>query len=224
MTAANKINLVMADLASEGIGKDQTNKFDKYQFRGIDDVYNVLSRILSKHGLVYSIETLSHGVETVQTSQNKSTRHATVLVKYVFVDADDETGMSVIVTIAGEAQDRGDKALNKAYSAAFKLMAFQLFCIPTQGDGKDSEEESVVYEEPVVVLTEEQLGIVKGWLHTTNTELDAFLEWQGFGALELIPASRFDQIVKALDRKQVRMSEAYAQAEQESNQAQEAKA
>jgi hypothetical protein len=30
--------------------------------------------------------------------------------------------------------DSGDKATNKAMSAAYKYMAMQLFCIPTEGD------------------------------------------------------------------------------------------
>ncbi len=34
----------------------------------------------------------------------------------------------------GEAMDRGDKATNKAMSAAYKYAAFQTFAIPTEGD------------------------------------------------------------------------------------------
>jgi hypothetical protein len=34
----------------------------------------------------------------------------------------------------GEAMDSGDKATNKAMSAAYKYMAMQEFCIPTEGD------------------------------------------------------------------------------------------
>jgi hypothetical protein len=34
----------------------------------------------------------------------------------------------------GEAMDSGDKATNKAMSAAFKYMAMEVFCIPTEGD------------------------------------------------------------------------------------------
>ena len=39
-----KINDVMSDLAAVGISKDQTNTFDKYRFRGIDDVYDALQK------------------------------------------------------------------------------------------------------------------------------------------------------------------------------------
>jgi hypothetical protein len=34
----------------------------------------------------------------------------------------------------GEAMDSGDKATNKAMSAAYKYVTFQTFCIPTEGD------------------------------------------------------------------------------------------
>jgi hypothetical protein len=38
------------------------------------------------------------------------------------------------VHVIGEAMDSGDKATNKAMSAAYKYMAMQVFCIPTEGD------------------------------------------------------------------------------------------
>lgn len=38
------------------------------------------------------------------------------------------------VSTFGEAMDSADKATNKAMSAAYKYMAMQTFCIPTEGD------------------------------------------------------------------------------------------
>ena len=42
----------------------------------------------------------------------------------------------------GEAMDTGDKATNKAMSAAMKYALLQTFCIPTEEGGKDTEENS----------------------------------------------------------------------------------
>ena len=40
--------------------------------------------------------------------------------------------------------DSGDKATNKAMSAAYKYMALQVFCIPTVGDDADSVTHEIV--------------------------------------------------------------------------------
>jgi hypothetical protein len=45
-----------------------------------------------------------------------------------------EDGSKHTVVTVGEAMDSGDKASNKAMSAAYKYAAFQTFCIPTEGD------------------------------------------------------------------------------------------
>lgn len=127
---------VMKELSEKGISKDQENKFDNYKFRGIDDVLNAMSPILSKFGLVMVPSTASCNVQQVSTSQGKLTNHATVFVDYTFYD---QYGDSITHRAVGEAMDRGDKSVNKALSAAFKYFLFQAFCIPLQGQDADSE-------------------------------------------------------------------------------------
>ena len=56
----------------------------------------------------------------------------TVGVEYDIIAAED--GSRHVVRFVGEAMDSADKATNKAMSAAFKYMAMQTFCIPTEGD------------------------------------------------------------------------------------------
>jgi hypothetical protein len=55
-----------------------------------------------------------------------------VEAEFDFVSAED--GSKHTVRTFGEAMDRGDKATNKAMSAAYKYAAFQAFAIPTEGD------------------------------------------------------------------------------------------
>jgi hypothetical protein len=55
-----------------------------------------------------------------------------VEAEFDFVAASD--GSKHTVKTYGEAMDSGDKATNKAMSAAYKYAAFQAFCIPTEGD------------------------------------------------------------------------------------------
>ena len=59
-------------------------------------------------------------------------RFGTVEAEFDFVSACD--GSKHTVKTYGEAMDSGDKATNKAMSAAYKYAAFQTFCIPTEGD------------------------------------------------------------------------------------------
>jgi hypothetical protein len=40
---------VIFDLSHEGIAKNNRNQAQGYNFRGIDDVYNVLSPLLARH-------------------------------------------------------------------------------------------------------------------------------------------------------------------------------
>ena len=123
---------VMADLAKEGISKSRNNQQQGYIFRGIDDVYNALSPILAAHGLVMLPRVLSR--EVVERVNHKGTAlfYVTVDAEFVLVCAED--GSSHTIKTYGEAMDSGDKATNKAMSAAYKYAAMQAFCIPTEGD------------------------------------------------------------------------------------------
>jgi hypothetical protein len=123
---------VMADLAKEGIAKDRANQAQGYKFRGIDDVYNALAPVLSAHGLLMLPRVI--GREVVERTNNKGTAlfYVTVDVEFSLVCAED--GSAHVIRTCGEAMDSGDKASNKAMSAAYKYAAMQAFCIPTEGD------------------------------------------------------------------------------------------
>lgn len=132
MSVYKCINAVQADLAKVGLAKDQTNTFDNYQFRGIDAVYNVLSPLLAKHGLCILPRMVSRDVQERQSQKGGALFYVTVEAEFDFVSAED--GSKHTVRTFGEAMDRGDKATNKAMSAAYKYAAFQAFAIPTEGD------------------------------------------------------------------------------------------
>ena len=58
--------------------------------------------------------------------------YVTVEAEFDFVSAED--GTKITARTFGEAMDSGDKATNKAMSAAYKYAAFQTFAIPTEGN------------------------------------------------------------------------------------------
>ncbi len=127
------INAVMAELAKHGIAKDRRNtQGSGYNFRGVDDVYNALAPLLSKHGLVILPRMLSRHCDERLSSKGGNLFYVTVEAEFDFVCAEDCSKHTV--KTFGEAMDSGDKATNKAMSAAFKYAAFQAFCIPTEGD------------------------------------------------------------------------------------------
>ena len=133
---------VMGDLAKSGISKDQTNTFDKYKFRGIDDVYNALAPLLSKHGLLILPRVLERHSEERTSQKGGAVFYITVAVEFDFIAAAD--GSKHTIRAYGEAMDRGDKGTNKAMTAAYKYACFEAFCIPTEGsDDADAETHEV---------------------------------------------------------------------------------
>ena len=123
---------VQADLAKQGIAKNQRNKGQGFNFRGIDDVLNALSALLAEHKLVIIPRVSEREVVERTTAKGTVMFYVTVLVEYQLTSAED--GSWVLAKAVGEASDTGDKATNKAMSAAYKYMAIQTFAIPTEGD------------------------------------------------------------------------------------------
>ena len=126
------IAAVTAAMAKEGIGKGRKNQQQGYSFRGIDDVYNVLSGMLATAGLCIIPRILSRVCEERTTKSGSALFYVTVEAEYDLVSSED--GSKHTAKVFGEAMDSADKATNKAMSAAYKYMAFQTFAIPTEGD------------------------------------------------------------------------------------------
>lgn len=125
---------VMAELSKEGIAKTRRTEGGgpRYNFRGIDDVYNALAPILAANKLVITPRCIAR--ECVERRSNSGGALFYVTVQAEFTLASAQDGSNVTACTYGEALDSGDKATNKAMSAAYKYMAMQTFCIPTEGD------------------------------------------------------------------------------------------
>ena len=153
MKVYQAINKVQAALAKTGIAKDRTNTFDKYQFRGIDDIYNALSPLLAEHGLCILPRILKRESIERESQKGGALFYVTVEAEFDFVAAED--GSKHTVRTFGEAMDRGDKATNKAMSAAYKYAAFQAFAIPTEGDNDaDAQTHQVMAKASAKAMTE----------------------------------------------------------------------
>ena len=133
MKVYKAINAVQAELSTVGITKDRRNmQGSGYNFRGIDDVYNTIAPLLAKHGLCILPRVLARECVERVSQKGGALFYVTVEVEFDFVAAED--GSKHTVKTFGEAMDSGDKATNKAMSAAYKYAAFQAFSIPTEAD------------------------------------------------------------------------------------------
>jgi hypothetical protein len=133
MKVYQAINKVQADLARVGISKARTNSQGAgYKFRGIDDVFNALSPLLATHGLCILPRMLTRTCEERMSKSGGNLFYVTVEAEFDLVAAED--GSKHTIRTFGEAMDSGDKATNKAMSAAYKYAAMQAFSIPTEGD------------------------------------------------------------------------------------------
>lgn len=123
---------VTEKLSKEGITKSRKNTQQGYSFRGIDDVYNALAPFLAEAKLCILPRVESREVVERETKNGGALFYVTVKVDFAFVSAEDGSDHHVVTY--GEAMDSGDKATNKAMSAAYKYACMQAFCIPTEGD------------------------------------------------------------------------------------------
>ena len=136
-----KMSDVMKDIGS--VGKDQKNLQQGFKFRGIDQFVNSLYPALTKNGVFMSPRLVKeeHELKEVVRSSGKPgvDKHVTLYMEYDFFAED---GSKVTVgPIPAEGLDSGDKATNKALSAALKYALIQTFSIPTE-DMTDADSDS----------------------------------------------------------------------------------
>lgn len=115
----------------EPIKKDQTNTFQGYKFRGIDQVYNLLQAIYSKEKVMPLPRVLNRISTSFDGKDGK--KQFRVEQEMIFKLMSTEDGSFVeIGPIWGEALDTSDKATNKSNSAAAKYAFLMAHLIPTQ--------------------------------------------------------------------------------------------
>jgi hypothetical protein len=137
-----KIHAAMAAVMLEvgGVAKGRRNEQQNYKFRGIADIYLACQPVMAKHGVhcvLHEIQSETY-VER-QTNAGKLMPHTRLHCIYRFYAED---GSWVQQAAMGEAMDTGDKASNKAMSAAQKYALVQAFCIPEEDPDIDTEHAS----------------------------------------------------------------------------------
>jgi hypothetical protein len=109
------------------VGEGGVNKQQGYRFRSIKDMMTAASSALAKHGVFVCPQVEDLDVDERTTEKGTVLRFVVLRVRYIFYGP---RGDSIDCVAVGEAMDSGDKASNKAMSAAFKYALGQTFCIP----------------------------------------------------------------------------------------------
>lgn len=154
-----KMSAVMKEIGS--VGKDQKNTAQGFKFRGIDQFVNALYPALTKHEVFMTPRCVSerNEIKEVVRSSGKTgyDKNVTILMEYDFFAED---GSKVTVgPIPAEGIDSGDKATNKALSAALKYALIQTFSIPTEDMAEaDLESPQIATPKAVTVKTGVQAG------------------------------------------------------------------
>lgn len=187
---------VMATIAKQGISKDRKNDSQGYAFRGIDDVYNALAPILAEAQLC--ILPFVKGREVVEraTRSGSALFYVTVSVDFALVSAVD--GSSHTISVAGEAMDSGDKATNKAMSAAYKYACMQAFCIPTEGD---NDADKTTHEVAVVTVGENEVQIIEKLAEKAGVDLANVCSAYKIQSIKDLPKAKAQEVINRLQSK-----------------------
>jgi hypothetical protein len=183
---------VISELAKKGVPKRRHNETDGYAFRGIDDVYNALSRALAKHRLCILPQILDRTVAERRGTSGDVLNHVTIRAGFTFVAVED--GSSHTVEFYGEALDSGDKATAKAMSAAYKYACFQTFCIPTEGDNDADAKTHRTRAAPIIAAIPDQ-----GWVQWAADIQELFASCESVMAIEHVQET-YSQELHGLSR------------------------
>jgi hypothetical protein len=189
---------IQGELAKTGIAKTRKNQQGSgYMFRGIDDVYAALSPLLSAHKLVVVPRVLTREVIDRQSKNGGALFYVTVHAEFDFVSAID--GTTHTAATFGEAMDSGDKATNKAMSAAYKYAAFMTFAIPTEGD---NDADATTHEVAAGKISDSQVGILQGYASGGVIDAGRFCSFFQISNLKDLPASRYEEALAMAQAKQ----------------------
>lgn len=212
MKVYKAINAIQSALSKTGILKDRKNSQQGYNFRGIDDVYNALSPLLSEHGLVILPRAISRTATEKQSKAGGLLNFVVVEVEFDFISSED--GSRHTVKMYGEAMDSADKATNKALSAAYKYACLEAFAIPTEADNDadattheialmaapKSEAKSPVSKPTGNVISEAQGRRLYAIWKNKNRQDDEVKEYikikYGFNSTKEITKDTYEEIVK----------------------------
>lgn len=120
------------------ISKGRKNAQQGYAYRGIEDIYEGLQKIMAEKGVFTVPKRVARQDQEWVSDSGKKFSHSIITYRYRFYASD---GSYFDAEVDGEGMDNNDKASGKCASYAHKVTLVQVFCIPTQ-DSNDPDAES----------------------------------------------------------------------------------
>lgn len=133
MNAREVILAVMHEV--QGVGKNERNSAQGFNFRGIDAVINKVGPALRKAGgfILPEVKESEHSIALTAKGSQVNVVHLVVQFGIYGLD-----GEAIVGTVAAEAMDSGDKATAKAMSVALRTFLLQVLALPTDEPDPDS--------------------------------------------------------------------------------------
>ena len=175
-------------LMAEGISKKSQNKQQDYKYRGINEVYAVLPRVLNQADLL-----IQPNVVDIEVKERGKATHVVMTVDYIISNS---YGQECTRRVYGEALDYSDKAVNKAMTSAYKYFLFQAFCIPVEGI-EDADAEHIEVENPNI--NDHQIQEMRDLLDKLGKKEEAYCAHFGLEQLADIPKESFASAKGALE-------------------------
>ena len=171
---ATRLVAAMGEIGA--LNKGGSNTAQNYKYVTSEDVLSAVRGALWKHGIFFIC-----GVDSVTREESRSGKQYLVTLKMTMVFCCGETGEKMEAPWYAEAADSGDKAINKAQTAAVKYFLLKTFLIPTSDEpdadqrspellAQKDEESLAAYESAKSAIeqatTGDQLNKIADWLRT----------------------------------------------------------
>lgn len=183
------------------VKKNEQNRHQGFNFRGIDAVVNASSAALHRAGVVVIPEVIEKEIKESRTAKGAVMCNVYLTVKYHFHGPEGDT---VTATVPSESFDSGDKATAKAMSVALRTAMLQVLMLPT--DEPDPDEHS--YErapEPEITSTQaNRLADLWDTLEFTAENATKSVTWASQGRTTdptKLTQAEADRIITELERR-----------------------
>jgi ERF superfamily len=186
------------------IQKRGLNEVHSYRYVTAADIAGAVGDILAELGVVVlpRLQSISH--EPARPGRSDSEHLTRVVMSYTFADVD--TAEEIMVKVAGEGLDAGDKAPYKAMTGALKYALLQSFLLATGDDPEDERSDSRATISAERVITPEQARELQRLIEETGTELERVLAYYKVSALSELTEASYRRALELLNRKLAKMN------------------
>ena len=187
-----KKNKLRMKLKEKGILKrGGQNNFDKYTYFSEAQYKLLFTELFADCGLELKFTELAY-----EMFEGSEKQHNGRQVKILFTLTDAETGFFEESAITGEAMDKGDKAGNKAYTAALKYYLADTFLVATGDDPEVDSPEETANTKTEKKASPKQIELLKA--RCSEEQIAWILKTNNITVLEDLPMSKASEYISKL--------------------------